>query len=133
MFYNTRIQFNSRDEARDYLYKLLAKATDNGRVTVADILDDFKITPDDFDYEWSWTPKDIRLAELVEEFDWSFKLPDPKRVCDTPTTSSLPDPEIATLNIVLHANEVADPDAALTEIFKHIQSIKDRMVNLSIM
>ena len=43
------------------------------------------------------------------------------------------DPETASLNIVLHTNEVSDPDATLAEIFKHISQIKDRMVNLSIM
>lgn len=45
--------------------------------------------------------------------------------------NDVPNPDI--LNITIHTNELENPTEIIADIFKHIPSIKDRMISITIM
>lgn len=132
------INFSRRVAAADCLSHMSEIAHDYGSVTVADAIGNHVKPVYGLHSKLYWTEDDLEQAKIVTVDDrYTIELPEPRQQTEYkyPTTDPASDPEIATLNIVLHVNEidVYDPDEIISSIFKHISQIKDRMVNLSVM
>lgn len=137
------VRFKNRGEVEEILDKIKRIAETYGAVSLEDYKGLCDIKADYMDTKYGWLEHEIEDSVICRDYYGYFiNLPKPTLIHidqnDTPKYTpfaSKPshDPELSTLNIVLHTNEVSDPDATLTEIFKHIQTIKDRMINISIM
>lgn len=80
------------------------------------------------DHYVGWTESMIEDAVIRRIRDgYILSLPQPRSIKDL--NDYTPEP----LCITIHTKELDDPDATLAETFKYIYTIKDRMVNLTIM
>lgn len=127
-------RFKSRKDAEEVLDILKEINETYGVVYLSDYKDLCDIKSDYMDTKYGWLEYMIKDATICRDYYGYFiNLPKPIILPDDRDETPVDDPETSTINIVLHTNEVSDPDAALAEIFKHIQTIKDRMINISIM
>lgn len=125
------INFSTRSDAEDFLYQMLDDVKNYGTVTLADVLTMDGKRPDYADTRWYWNERDIRIAKIIRLEDcYTVELPDSKHFDSRQSsTKSTPEP----LNICIHVNDLEDPDAVIADTFKYIYTIKDRMVNLTIL
>lgn len=134
MYDYIHIRYKTSEKALEVLDQLKQLAKNYGFVTVADYNDITKIKSLYTDPKYGWLEYMIKEAIICNDnCGYYIGLPRPIIIPDDRDIIPSHDPEISTLNIVLHTNEVSDPDATLAEIFKHILTIKDRMINLTIM
>ena len=140
--YNTeKYTFHSRKAAEEALDFLKRVVKDYGYVSLADLNDYCEIMSDYRENKFGWFKKAIDEAEVQYTGNgWFIVMSKPVSIDPTygtkisyreytPAKSSTPEP----LCITIHTNELDDVDATLAETFKYIYTIKDRMVNLTIM
>ena len=135
------INFATRGDAEAFLSEMLEIAEQYKRVTLADVHDLANKKSYYDDTKWYWNERDILIATIIRLQDcYTIELPNSKRLyTDKPYVKSpinhepsvKPTPE--PLNICVHINDLDDPDSVLADTFKYIYTIKDRMVNLTIM
>lgn len=126
------INFSMSVTAADCLGHMSEIAHDYGIVTVADAIGNYVKPIYGLHSKLYWTEDDLEQAKIVTVDDhYTIELPEPRH--QTEYEYPAPDPETSALNIVLHTNEVSDPDAVLAEIFKYVYTVKDRTINITIM
>ena len=145
MKYDYDFIFETRENAENTLSKLLYIADTYGSATLCD-LDELCGLSSTYDHtKRFWTTTMIRGANILRVRDgWTIELPEPMckppesakvryRSYNNPYVKPTPKTPAEPLNIVIHTNDVDSPDETLADVFKYIYTIKDRMVNLSIM
>ena len=136
MFCNNEIKFADRSSAITYLYTLAGEAVRYGKITCADIYEDFGIDAAYTDTKLGWTADTIVSANICRKNTcYTIELPDPVPVDTLKNCKNSPpkEPSRDILNITVNTNELKNPDAALAGIFKCIPHIKDRVINITIM
>lgn len=135
------IDFFTRNDAKEFLYRMSKIAENYGDITLANVLEMFDIVSHYYDSMRYWTDEDVNNAIVVRvKRRYTIELPNLKHrdtnkpyveppVADKPSVDSTPEP----LNICVHINDLDDTDSVLADTFKYIYTIKDRMVNLTIM
>lgn len=138
---NYDIYFATRDDALDVLLNARSMASDLGRVTLANIRAlaglDYKYT----DTRTWWTYDSLRHTGVAKlSGGYGIMLPPPSsrhsKVMYTeyrPSQRYAPKPTVEPISIVIHTGEVDDPGEVIADVFKYAYTIKDRMVNISIM
>ena len=135
------INFSTRSDAENCLSQMLEIAARYGIVTLADVCCLVYKYSRYGDNKRYWDEKDLENAKVICLEDcYTIELPDSK-CFDANKPSVNPDinhessvkPTPESLNICIHINELDDPDSVLADTFKYIYTIKDRMVNLTIM
>jgi hypothetical protein len=127
----------SEDTAKETLNKLKRIAKEYGTVSLADY---YEIREEDSSYidnRIGWTYFMIKNTDIITDAHGCYHINFPRPITlDTyvgykpvNTKSTTPEP----LCITIHTKELDDVDATLAETFKYIYTIKDRMVNLTIM
>lgn len=136
-YYGYRRYYGNHKDAANVLNRLKDIAYTYGHCTVADLMELYDRGTPYTDSRRVWTVDDLKKARVCYTgSSYYLNLPEPQWVemlTDDLVEHETITPEPQPLNIVLHTNEVPDPNAALAEIFKHIQTIKDRTINISIM
>lgn len=147
MYYDSRVKFESRSTATDALKMLHEIADKYGYASVVDLHDLADVTSNYLDNARGWNAEDLDQAEITRICDgYTIKFPSttpiamlihkspkPKisyreySAAKKPTTT--PEP----ISITIHTKDVDDIDTTLAEIFNYISTIKDRMINLTIM
>ena len=136
----------SREKAKEILVKLYEIAEMYGAVSVRDLYDICNLTSTYADSKKYWYGSTIKDAYMVQVKE-GYRIHTPSYVDENDPsheqyytkvydrTYDKPDSETSAepLNVTIHTNEVDDADATLAEMFKYIHTIKDRMVNLTIM
>lgn len=139
--------FNTRGEAEDTLSKIKEIAEDYSMISLADVNYLCGLVSPYTDNKLGWVKATIDNACVTRELSyWSIVLPRPvpiteeepkvsyreyrakKSITET-TPESTPEP----LYITIHTNDVDSVDEILADTFKYIYTIKDRVVNLTIM
>ena len=137
--------FISEDSAKNALDQLKRIAKTYGFATVADYYDICELHSSYTDNKVGWTYDTLNNITIScnNRYSYEINLPSPIPL-DTEykpkstyreyshkyyNKKSTPEP----LCITIHTNELDDVDATLAETFKYIYTIKDRMVNLTIM
>lgn len=128
-----------RADAEVILGKLRNIAELYGDVRVEDLLD-ISGVPHNYsktNREHGWKKealKSVVIYRTRDAYEISFPVPilltgnlENNSIENHPTTEKEP------LCITIHINDLNDPDAVLADVFKHIYTIKDRMVNVTIM
>lgn len=139
MFYDYRIEFKNGKEALKYLRHLFNVAVANHHVLVSDVYDELGITVHDGDKMRGWTPTLVKAGNVVKKNGkWTIEFPDTMHVTELEKhfykiSKPAPQTDPQPIYITIHTNEVSDLNTTITDIFKHIQTIKDRIVNLTIM
>lgn len=130
--------FDNEEEAADVIADMWDIIDERGFVTVANLKEMVGIKVLASDYHYGWTSETLgrcairrlrpdaycitlTLAEYREGLDETPQKP----------KTTFPNPDI--LNITIHTNELENPAKTLTDIFKHIPDIKERMINITIM
>lgn len=139
MYEVKKLYFNDKRDAEDNLSIMKDIAHNYGVVTVSDYYDICSSCPT---YgidgkKYGWLEHSINQSVIVRDYalGWYIKLHNPVPLCQElreashTSKNSIPEP----LCITIHTKELDDPDATLAETFKYIYTIKDRMVNLTIM
>lgn len=93
-------------------------------------------------FGWSNSMLDEARITIMNDGQYTLKLPaskhidelkhseNPKSELTYPvTTESAPEP----LCVTIHTKELEDPDETLAKVFQYIYTIKDRIINLTIM
>ena len=129
--------FRNEDTAKKTLNELKFIAKIYGNVTLADYYDIRKEGSSYTDNKIGWTYGMIKNTDIIACALGGYRIDFPRPVTlDTyvasePTNTKTTTPE--PLCITIHTKDVDDIDAVLAETFKYIYTIKDRMVNLTIM
>lgn len=135
------------EEANTFIDRMRDIAREFGDVTVADVKDLVGIFGTYSDTYYGWWIADIDDIKMhadegnLEKINYiTFPQPHSRKhsmrtdiPTDNPTPDTKPTTEKEPLCITIHINDLDDPDAVLADVFKHIYTIKDRMVNVTIM
>lgn len=126
--------FYTKADAEYILHILEQSVSDYKIITAYDVNQLCGAGSSSTDHYVGWTEPMIKDAKIeMAQYGYILSLPCPRSIkglnsC-TPTKSTTPEP----LCITIHTKELDDVDATLAETFKYIYTIKDRMVNLTIM
>lgn len=135
------MRFNSRGNVEDVLDKMKRIAENYGVVLVDDYKELCDVESNYMDTKYGWFQHMVEDAVIRRDYCGYFiDLPRPILIPDaqndtpkyrpfTCKTSTDPQP----IHITIHTNEISDLNETLAETFKYIYTIKDRMVNLTIM
>ena len=133
--------FYTKEDAVDALDKIKSLVKQYKIISKGDVNEICGFSSAYTDISVGWNEAMIERASILRSRDkWSIVLPralpleefDKPKIsyCEyTPPKTTTPEP----LCITIHTNEVDDIDAAFAETFKYIYTIKDRMINLTIM
>lgn len=141
--YNKVYYFNTEEEANDALNKIKEIAEDYSMISLADVNESCGLVGPYTDRKVGWTKSTIDKICIVRDVNfYSIVLPRPIPIYDEepkvtyrehhikkPTLEKSPEP----LHITIHTKDIDDVDEILAEIFSHISTVKDRMINLVIM
>ena len=138
MYGRHRYFFNSRMEAEDALRAIKDTASTYACVTIYDVNEICGRQSSYLDTKNGWLEGSLENVYVLRgRYNYHFELPRPIPI--TADESEISYHEISDnttadpLSITIHTNEVDNIDEILTKTFKHIRTIKDRMVNLTIM
>lgn len=126
---NTRhYYFYTRMDAEDTLDIIEQRVSDCKIITAYDVNQLCGAGSSSTDHYVGWTEAMIEDSEIMRTRNGHIlSLPQPRSIKEL--DNGTPEP----LCITIHTNEVDDVDAILAETFSYISTIKDRMVNLTIM
>lgn len=135
--------FNTRGEAEEALDQIKRIANTYTYVSVADVADICGLSSSYKDNKLGWfesTLSDVYVTRCSDCYCITLPRPIPSGTDYPPKVtyreySAAKKPTITPepLCITIHTKDVDDIDATLAETFKYIYTIKDRMVNLTIM
>lgn len=147
---NYQFIFETGDQARDALDKVVDLAARYGYVSVADLCELAGICANYLDDKYYWTIHDIRMARILDTANgFELKIPEPKcgaKVSYRQYNDNKPKVQTSSvygtvckntsepLNITIRVNEidVYDPDEIISSVIKHISQIKNRKVSIVI-
>lgn len=138
MYGRHRYFFNSRMEAEDALRAIKDVASTYACVTIDDVNEICGRQSSYLDTENGWLDGSLENVYVLRgRYNYHFELPRPVPItADEPEIFDQEDTNNSTtepIHITIHTKEVGDIDEVLDKTFKHIHTIKDRMVSLTIM
>lgn len=123
--------FYTRMDAEDILDIIKQRVSDCKIITAYDVNQLCGAGSSSTDHYIGWTETMIEDSEIRRVRNgYILSLPFPRSIkeLDKPETST-PEP----INIVIHTEDIDNLDTTLAEVFSYISTIKDRMINLTIM
>jgi hypothetical protein len=134
--------FTTCKRASEVIVKMLSLGHEFGSVSVADFynLCGLRFVPEQDNYGWMIeTLRNGNIFVSRTRDGWIIKLPEPVDIRknnhdSTPynISNDASNSSACPLNILINTDDLDQPDIILEETFKHIQKIKDRIVNVSI-
>lgn len=134
--------FNTREAAEETLDTIKRIAEDYAYVSIADVADIFGLSSSYGDNKLGWTKESLKnvyvardrygyliTLPLITYREYSPKIKYREYSPKNYNENSTPEP----LCITIHTKDVDSIDEVLADTFKYIYTIKDRMVNLTIM
>ena len=138
MYGRHRYFFNSRMEAEDALRAIKDMASTYACVTIYDVNEICGRQSSYLDTKNGWLEDSLKDVYVLRgRYNYHFELPRPIPItADESVTSYQEDTNNSTvepISITIHTKEVDNLNETLEEIFSYISTVKDRMVNLTIM
>lgn len=130
------VNFSRRIAAADCLSHMSEIAHDYGSVTVAETINSYVKPIYSLHSKLYWTEDDLEQAKIVTVDDrYTVELPEPRHQTEYkyPTPNTYPSPDVLNITIMVNEIDVYDPDEIISDVFKHISQVKDRMINIAIM
>lgn len=150
-FKSSDIIFATKEAAETIIKQLIDIANNYGQIFVTDLKDLAGMYPDYNDTRYGWLPSMVKRSDmgpLRVRDGWIINLPTPLHIATDSTTGAIyistnstemdrveqtDSDDTVPIHITMHTKLVDDPAEVIAEVFKYAYTIKDRVVNITIM